>query len=405
MAWVLLLVFVTCVGADATTFGRSRSLCPVCQNRTNYYCVTSFGGYVYQWPSKFQLVFWPATTRFAVSTCTKCGLSLLIGDSPDFSANMAQVRQVLGGVKHKWQTEDYTQIPMSDRLDMAEKVYSVLNKDDDFWCEFYRIKGYHLARENRPAEAALARRKALTLAQRMLGDPQRQGQAKQLLLISGAMRHFLGDDDGATSDIRSALQAPSFHRNGRSPEENAALDDYYNQLAKEYLKRIAAHSVPNDDGPSYSTDMPDSEDLDGFAATWYLSTVAGMLWLAIVILYGSWPLHRFAHRVDGRLRSAADLPPFRRALNCYLSSNMALIAVALGFNFLLIWRFRHRQLTYSAAAAHGLVFIAFVALGYLAMQWPRRILRSMAVDSTDAQVQSTCERWRSQARQLRWWVT
>jgi hypothetical protein len=82
----------------------------------------------------------------------------------------------------------------------------VLQKHNDFWLQFYRVKGYHYAAEKDQAKADEARKKALDRATRMLNEKDQATPKKELWLISGAMKHFLGDDKGALDDLNTALK-------------------------------------------------------------------------------------------------------------------------------------------------------------------------------------------------------
>ena len=49
-----------------------------------------------------------------------------------------------------------------------EKVYSVLDKEDSWWEDFYRIKGYHYGKAGDEKKASEARRLSLDLIQKQL---------------------------------------------------------------------------------------------------------------------------------------------------------------------------------------------------------------------------------------------
>jgi hypothetical protein len=117
----------------------------------------------------------------------------------------------------------------------------------DFWSWFYRVKGYHLAREKKAAEAESARRRAFELVLQMLADPKNAGKQKELLLISGAMRHFLADDKGAVRDFTAALPL-TFTDSKLSKDQNANMNSNLNNLLKEYLEALKVNRVPADDG-------------------------------------------------------------------------------------------------------------------------------------------------------------
>jgi hypothetical protein len=147
------------------------------------------------------------------------------------------LKDVLSGVNLDGTRRSYTDIPISARLAAAEKVYSVLDKDDAFWCHFYRVVGYHCEAEGKVEEAAAARVKALALAEAMFKEEARVGERKELLLTAGAMRHLTGDDGGALRDFEEAL-ALKYENAELTPERNEGYDRYLTELLTDYVEKI-----------------------------------------------------------------------------------------------------------------------------------------------------------------------
>ena len=156
---------------------------------------------------------------------------------------LVDLRDGLSGVHLTKDYAKYTDIPMSERLPIAEKVYRVLGKDDFFWCHFYRVEGYHFDLENKAKEAADARGKALELAHKLAADPKNAGHLKELLVISGAMKHFLGRDPEAIADLEAAARLK--FGDDSWPKENAqGYDGYLSQLIKDYIRGIQQGDLP-----------------------------------------------------------------------------------------------------------------------------------------------------------------
>jgi len=246
--WALLIVGILCGVLWATTWAPAPVTCPLCHTKNEFSAIMSYGTYIYGWPSKFQRVFWPSTDNQVVYTCKKCNLSLFMWDFEKLPADkMEAVRKALGGTTIKGDNTHYYEIPMSARLEIAERVYSLLDKDDDFWCHFYRVKGYHLAIEKKTAEADAARAKARDLARKLMDEPANAGRRKELLIVSAAMNHFLRDDAAAKTDLDLAEKA-NYHDEKLSNDENENANTNMNAFIKEYLQAIAENKVPKDDG-------------------------------------------------------------------------------------------------------------------------------------------------------------
>lgn len=99
------------------------------------------------------------------------------------------------------------------------------------------MTGYHFEKENKQAEAKAARKKALALAEKMLGQKENVGIRKELLVISGAMRHLLKDDKGALANFEEARKL-NYENKKMKGEDSEGLDTYLGDLAKEHIGKI-----------------------------------------------------------------------------------------------------------------------------------------------------------------------
>lgn len=245
------LVFAVAHGAAAITWFPQEVECPVCRTKNTFLVPGSWGSYIYGDESRFQLVFWPYTAPPAVHSCKKCRLTAFMGDFEKTPKEKhAEILKRLEGVKLEpargkesetkyYKDAVYLDIPVVERLLAAQKVYEVLGRDDDFWCHFHRVLGYHFESEKRQAEADEARTRALRLAEKMLADASRAGERKELLYITGAMRHFLRDDPGALRDFREA-QALKYRSKELKPEQQENYDAFLADLLRQYVEKLGA---------------------------------------------------------------------------------------------------------------------------------------------------------------------
>jgi len=156
---------------------------------------------------------------------------------------LQEIQNALKVVEIKGDYKRYTEIPMSKRLEVAEKVYALLQKDDDFWLQFYRVKGYHYAAEKDQTKADGARKKALDLVTRMLNEKDQATPKKELWLISGAMKHFLGDDKGGLDDLNTALKTKYEDKQlDKGKNENGEAN--LSALIKEYIEKVQSPHPP-----------------------------------------------------------------------------------------------------------------------------------------------------------------
>ena len=238
LSFAIALIFsVTCT-SFATTWAPQDVVCPVCKHKNTFMAPMSFGNYIYHWPSKFQYIYWPLIDSPVLYSCSKCHYSAFMFDFKELKPDkLPQIKKMLSEYPWEGVYAKYTEIPMSKRLAIAEKVYAIIGQDDDWWCRFERVKGYHFAAEKKEAEAAAARKKALELAEKILRDKQKTPSEKELFLITGGMKYFLGNHAGAIKDLEHALTL-KFENAEVEKEKAAGFDGYLSQVLKEFIAAI-----------------------------------------------------------------------------------------------------------------------------------------------------------------------
>ena len=147
--------YCTPIDPTLTTWFPKEFECPICKTKNIFMVWGSYGSYIYQWPSKYQLVFWPYTEAAAWYSCRKCRLTVFMGDFekippekiPDLRKALETTTlppQPERSAKDSLEKPPYLDVPMPARLAVAETVYRTLGKtDDEFWNHFYLIVVYH----------------------------------------------------------------------------------------------------------------------------------------------------------------------------------------------------------------------------------------------------------------------
>jgi hypothetical protein len=223
----------------AITYGEVEAKCPLDGTTNKFQRWASYGSYVYQYPSKYQFLFFPYTSSYHVWSCHKCRFTAFPSDFEKLPREKVEsVRQSLAALKLEPEpTKDYRDVPVSERMTIAETVYRTLGASDSSWCFFYRLQGYFFEQEDKPEQAAEARRKALELAEQMAVSEEHKGVRKQLLYIAGAMHYFLGEPEAALGRFREALPLQIVEP-GSTPEESSGQDRYLTNLIKEFIAKI-----------------------------------------------------------------------------------------------------------------------------------------------------------------------
>lgn len=235
------LLFAVWSVSFATTWTTREIQCPLCKKMIQVEVIMSYGSYIYRWPSKFQMIFWPGTTDNYLYFCKHCHLTAYMDDLekiPD--EKFDAVREAIEPLVKAQPDQRYYAVPMDYRLEIAEAVYRTLDRDDSFWCRFYRIKGYHLERAGQSDAAAAARMKALALAETMLSAEKSLPPPKELTLIVGSMQYFTGRKEAALSTLEKVKHVP-VEISGAITEETAKnATVYLDELAEEFLSHIKA---------------------------------------------------------------------------------------------------------------------------------------------------------------------
>ena len=214
--------------------------CPVCGTVNVFKAIASYGTYVYREPSRFQYVFWPATTDNFLYLCKQCHLTTYMQDfenvPPEKVDELSAMLEREAGIEGD--VVPYYDVAVSIRLGIAEKVYEILGRDAAFWGEFRRVEGFHLARAEMRTPAREARLEALRLAERMLenGDA---GIRKETLVIAAAMRLHTGDAAGARAALEEA-ETLRVRTESLGEESSAGLDGFLDELIRAFREEHPA---------------------------------------------------------------------------------------------------------------------------------------------------------------------
>lgn len=238
-AVVVLLACTLYVNGFATTWAPKEFTCPIDNEKNTFMVVMSYGSYIYSWPSKYQWVFWPQTDSPTFYTCRKCHLTTFMWDFDKIpKEKVPELKKMLAGVNTSVAFKDYNELPVTERLEIMEKVYKVLNKDEDWWERFYRLQGYHYGKAGDQVKADGARRRSLDLIEKELKSNAADASPKKMLLyISAAMKHFLRDDKGALEDLQTAL-ATKYANRSETAEEVKNAETGFNERINDYIERI-----------------------------------------------------------------------------------------------------------------------------------------------------------------------
>ena len=238
LAGVLVLIAGLFGNALAITWFDQEFTCPIDNEKNTFKVWASYGSYVYSYPSKYQWLFFQWTDSPAYYTCKKCHFSTFLGEFDKVPKDkIPEIKKILASVKVSKNFKNYMELPVSERMDIMEKVYTVWGKNEEWWENFYRLKGYHNGKEGNAAKALEARKKSLEMIQKELTKPNTEAPKKILLYVSAAMKHFSNDDKGALEDLQKAL-ATKYEEKDAKPEDLKNAEEGLNERIRDYIEKI-----------------------------------------------------------------------------------------------------------------------------------------------------------------------
>ncbi len=189
---IIMLAFLIAGTVHATTWAPSEKTDPLTGEKVSSQNIMSYGGYIYNWPSKYDLVFWPLTDENWICLNPKNGYAAFSNDFENLSDKEKNTLK-------QWLAKNYNpaQAPKShkEKLAWLEKVYQQRKMDDDFWCLFYRLMAY-IHREDQKKSLAYVN-KAMPLLKKKLETKPRGIEKIEVLFLLGEYCRRLGDPEKA----------------------------------------------------------------------------------------------------------------------------------------------------------------------------------------------------------------
>jgi len=140
----------------------------------------SYGGYIYNWPSKYDAVFWPLTDSEFIRFNTMSGYIAFGSDFEDINEN--EKRLLIEFLKQNY-NPDKPPISHIDKLTWLFEVYEVRGTDDEFKIRYYCLMSY-LTRTNYN-ESSGYRKKALSLIDKYLISGKPSFYKAHLYVVAG----------------------------------------------------------------------------------------------------------------------------------------------------------------------------------------------------------------------------
>lgn len=224
--WFIITCMI-CIGPGAafsTTWWPTRVADPVTQEGISVQIYGSYGSYIYNWPSKFDLVFWPYTDEEWIWLNPKSGYGAFANDFNDVSAEQAAHLK-------QWLKANYSQheAPQShqEKLIWLEAVYHQRQMDAEFWCHFNRLMAY-MFKHDRQISLSYVQKTMPLLQGKLRADPN-GFERIQVLYLLGEYSRRLGDKSNSKDFFKQAESATYQDEEGRLQQGHP----YTNSLIQE----------------------------------------------------------------------------------------------------------------------------------------------------------------------------
>lgn len=186
----------------------------------------SSGSYIYGWPSKYDVVYWPHTTEYWVWYCPASGY-VSFGD--DFSKLTDAEKKRIKTFLDRQPPQDLK--PIGPRRTRMEAIYRLRDMDTEFWAWFFRIQAYTAGDKDKALEY---RRKALPLIEEMVKTMKPGPDKIAHLYLAGDYHRQLGDLTKARSYF---AQAKTHKWKDKDGSEKTGIP-YFDEIIAEREKLI-----------------------------------------------------------------------------------------------------------------------------------------------------------------------
>jgi len=219
------LIAAVCMAAFcssyATNWGQTTIEDPISGGDCDAFEIVSYGSYIYDWPSKYDGVYWPFTDSHWIWQCPESGY-LSFGD--DFSelteAEIGRISAYLSEPSSR----------LGSDLDRLESIYRLRDKDDRFWAWFYRVKAAILS-----SQADAARFDALPLLKELEQSLNPSFELIQVYFVIRDYHRRFGDIDLAQDYFAKARAVEWVDEDGGSQIGS----EYINELIDERMTLLS----------------------------------------------------------------------------------------------------------------------------------------------------------------------
>jgi len=183
----------------------------------------SFGTYIYQWPSKYDQVFWPLIDRNGIWYCRESGFTAFIGDFEDLSYEEKEaISKYL--IEKKNIGDD-----IKSKLILLEDIYSLRNIGEEFKNKLLRVLARWYQDIGELEKANEYRKKALNWIKKKLGSELTENQQLGYLYLAANYSRLFGAVDESDQYITQFMTVAK----NLKDKELEGFSEYLSELINE----------------------------------------------------------------------------------------------------------------------------------------------------------------------------
>lgn len=193
----------------------------------------SYGSYNYNWPEKYDQVFWPLTDESGIWFCTETGFTAFIGDFKDISAEERQKIAVYlkDNYKHSGGIEE--------KLRILDGIYALRATDVEFKNKLLRVLARWYQNIGQIQKANEFRIKAFDEIKVYLNENISEARRLEYLYLAANYSMLFGEPEASMKYIESLHAATA----GLKDKELEEFSKYLSDLAKETPKILPGGKI------------------------------------------------------------------------------------------------------------------------------------------------------------------
>ena len=179
--------------------------------------IVSYGSYIYQYPSKYDLVFWPLTEESWIFLSESSGYA---GFSGDFEIKDSEKEKLEAWLKENYDPKKKPKTHL-EKLVWLGKVYENRETDPKFWSTYYRLMVWMTRKDK--AKSLEYVRKVLPLLEKQLKDKPKGLKRIDLNYLLAEYQRRIGERERARELFEQVPKLKYVDKDGAEQTGNAYL--------------------------------------------------------------------------------------------------------------------------------------------------------------------------------------